>query len=422
MEILIRSARIVDTGSPFNNQVKDILISNGKIKKIGSRLQNTTKAKEINEDNLHVSIGWLDLNTFLADPGFEQKETIETGCRAAAAGGFTHICCMPNTQPVIQTKAQVEYVLGKSANQLVTVHPLGAVTHNTDGHDLADMYDLHHAGAIAFSDGPKPLPTAGVVERALLYVKAFDGLIMVHPEDKSVSKNGAMHEGLVSTQLGLPGAPALAEEIAVNRDLFVLEYTGSKLHLLDISLKRSVDLIRAAKKKKLNITASVNAYNLLLDQTAVADYNTQCKVNPHLRAKEDIAALVKGINDGTIDAISSAHHPHEEDCKKLEFDKADFGMIGLETCYGVVNTALKGSVTTETIVQLLAQNPRKILGLELISIKEGEAADLTLFNPEKKKIFTEKDIRSRSKNTPFIGTEFTGTVTGVINKGKLHLN
>ena len=422
MEILIRSARIVDTGSPFNNQVKDILISNGKIKKIGSRLLNTTKAKEIKEENLHVSIGWLDLNIFLADPGFEQKETIETGCRAAAAGGFTHICCMPNTQPVIQTKAQVEYVLGKSANQMVTVHPLGAVTHNTDGHDLADMYDLHQAGAIAFSDGPKPLPTAGVVERALLYVKAFDGLIMVHPEDKSVSKNGAMHEGLVSTQLGLPGAPALAEEIAVNRDLFVLEYTGSKLHLLDISLKRSVDLIRAAKKKKLNVTASVNAYNLLLDQTAVADYNTQCKVNPHLRAKEDIAALVKGINDGTIDAISSAHHPHEEDCKKLEFDKADFGMIGLETCYGVVNTALKGSVTTETIVQLLAQNPRKILGLQVSSIKEGEAADLTLFNPEKKKVFSEQDIQSRSKNTPFVGTEFTGAVTGVINKGKLHLN
>jgi len=422
MEILIRSARIVDTGSPFHNQVKDILISNGKIKKIGSRLQNTTKAKEIKEDNLHVSIGWLDLNTFLGDPGFEQKETIESGCKAAASGGFTHICCMPNTLPIIQTKAQVEYVLQKSAGQIVSVHPLGAVTHNIEGHDLADMYDLHQAGAVAFSDGPKPIPSAGVVERALLYVKAFGGLIMVHPEDKSISKNGAMHEGLISTQLGLPGAPALAEEIAVNRDLFVLEYTGSKLHLLDISLKKSVDLIRTAKKKKLQLSASVNAYNLLLDQSAVGDFNTHYKVNPHLRLKEDITALVKGIVDGTIDAISSAHQPQDEDCKKLEFDKADFGMIGLETCYAVVNTALKGSVEVEKIIELLAQNPRKILGMEIPVIGEGAAADLTLFNPDKKWTFAATDIHSKSKNTPFVGTEFTGKVSGVIHKGQVHLN
>lgn len=422
MEILIRSARIADTGSPFNNQVKDILVSNGKIKKIGSRLQNTTRAKEIREDNLHVSIGWFDLNTFLGDPGFEQKETIESGCKAAAAGGFTHICCMPNTLPIIQTKAQVEYVLGKSAAQIVSVHPVGAVTHNTEGHDLADMYDLHMAGAIAFSDGLKPSAPAGVVERALLYVKAFDGLIMVHPEDKSVSKNGVMHEGIVSTKLGLPGAPALAEEIAVNRDLFVLEYTDSKLHLLNVSLKKSVELIKAAKKKKLKLTASVNAYSLLLDASSVGDYNTNCKVNPPLRLKEDIAALVKGINDGTIDAVSSAHQPQDEDCKKLEFDKADFGMIGLETCFAVVNTALKTEAPLEKIIQLLAHNPRAILGIAAPAIEEGADADMTLFDPEKKWTFTEKDIQSRSKNTPFTGAEFIGKVFGVLHKGKVHLN
>ena len=422
MEILIRSARIVDTGSPFNNQVKDILVSDGKIKRIGTGLRNTTKAKEIKEDNLHVSIGWFDLNTFLGDPGLEQKETIESGCKAAASGGFTHICCMPNTQPVIQTKAQVEYVLRKSADEVVSVHPIGAVTHNTEGHDLADMYDLHNAGAIAFCDGLKPSPPAGVVERALLYVKAFDGLIMVHPEDKSISKNGAMHEGLVSTQLGLPGAPALAEEIAVNRDLFVLEYTGSKLHLLDISLKRSVELIRAAKRKKLQVSASVNAYNLILDNTAVGNYDTLCKVNPHLRAKEDITALVKGITDGTIDAITSAHQPHEEDCKNLEFDKADFGMIGLETCFAVANTALRGELKIGSIVELLANNPRRIMGIEPTKIDEGAIADLTLFNPTKKWKFTAGHIHSKSKNTPFIGAEFVGKVTGVINKGEVFLN
>lgn len=324
MEIIIRSARILDTGSPFHNQVKDILISNGKIKKIGSKLQNMSKAKEVKADNLHVSLGWFDLNTFLADPGYEQKETIETGCAAAAFGGFTHICCMPNTQPVTQTKAQIEYVLRKSADEIVSVHPLGAVSENTDGKDLAEMYDMYSAGAIAFSDGMKASANAGMVERALLYVKAFDGLIMNHPEEKSVSKNGAMNEGVTSTRLGLPGAPALAEEISVSRDLYILEYTGSKLHLLDISLKRNVELIRNAKKKGLKISSSVNAYNLLLDETAVAGYNTNCKVNPHLRSKEDIAALIKGVADGTIDTITSAHHPHDEEGKKLEFDKADF--------------------------------------------------------------------------------------------------
>ncbi len=421
MEIIIRSARIIDTGSPFHNQVKDILVSNGKIKKIGAKLQNTSKAKEVKADNLHVSLGWFDLNTFLADPGYEQKETIESGCAAAAFGGFTHICCMPNTQPVTQTKSQIEYVLRKSANEIVSVHPIGAVSENAEGKDLAEMYDMHGAGAIAFCDGLKPSSNAGMVERSLLYVKAFDGLIMNHPEEKSISKNGAMNEGVVSTKLGLPGAPALAEEISVNRDLYILEYTESKLHLLDISLKRSVELIRNAKKKGLKISASVNAYNLMLDESAVGSYNTNCKVNPHLRSKEDIAALVKGIADGTIDTITSAHQPHDEECKKLEFDKSDFGMIGLETCFAVANTALKDKVELTKIIETIANNPRRVLGLKN-KIEEGAEADLTLFNPDLKWTFAESDIKSKSKNTPFIGSDFIGKSIGVINKGKFQLN
>lgn len=421
MEIIIRSARIIDTGSPFHNQVKDILVSNGKIKKIGAKLQNMSKAKEIKADILHVSLGWFDLNTFLADPGFEQKETIESGCAAAAFGGFTHICCMPNTQPVTQTKSQIEYVLRKSADEIVSVHPLGAVSENAEGKDLAEMYDMHGAGAIAFCDGLKPSANAGMVERSLLYAKAFDGLIMNHPEEKSISKNGAMNEGVVSTKLGLPGAPALAEEISVNRDIYILEYTESKLHLLDISLKRSVELIRNAKKKGLKISASVNAYNLMLDETAVGSYNTNSKVNPHLRSKEDIAALVKGIADGTIDTITSAHQPHDEECKKLEFDKADFGMIGLETCFAVANTALKGKVELTKIIETISNNPRRVLGLQS-KIEEGAEADLTLFNPDLKWTFAESDIKSKSKNTPFIGTDFIGKSLGIINKGKLQLN
>ena len=422
MEILIRSARIVDTGSPFHNQVKDIFISDGKIKKIGNKLPSVNTATEIKQDNLHVSIGWFDLNSYLADPGYEQKETIQTGCRAAAAGGFTHICCMPDTNPVIQTKSQIEYVLRQSADEVVSVHPIGAVTHNTEGKDLAEMYDMYKAGAIAFSDGPRASVSAGMVERSLLYVKAFGGLIMNHPEDKSISKNGVMHEGITSTQLGLPGAPALAEEIAVSRDIAILVYTESKLHLTGISLKKSVELIRAAKKKGLNISASVSAYNLLLDDSAVGAYNTNYKVNPHLRSKEDIKALIKGIGDGTIDTITSAHRPQDEECKKLEFDKADFGMLGFETCYAIANTALRGQIDTDKMVELLASNPRTLLNVTAPSITEGSEADLTLFNPDKNWIFTEKDICSKSKNTPFIGTQFTGKVIGVVNKSKLKLN
>ena len=421
MEILLRSARIIDTGSPFHNQVKDILISNGKIKKIGSKLSNASKAKEIALANLHVSLGWFDLNTFLADPGYEQKETIETGCKAAAFGGFTNICCMPTTNPVTQTKSQIEYVLQKSADEIVKVYPLGAVTENTQGNELAELYDMHKAGAIAFSDGLHPSASAGMVERALLYVKAFDGLIMNHPEEKSISKNGVMHEGVTSTKLGLPAAPAVAEEISVSRDLYILEYTDSKLHFFDISLKKSLELIRNAKKKGLKVSASVNAYNLLLDENAVGDYDTNYKVNPHFRAKKDIASLIKGIQDGTLDTITSAHQPHDEECKKMEFDKADFGMIGLETCFAVANTALKGKVELTKIIDAISNNPRKILGIEN-KIEEGAEADITLFNPDLKWTFAEKDIHSKSKNTPFVGTSFIGKAIGVINKGKLQLN
>lgn len=422
MEILLRSARIIDTGSPFHNQVKDILISDGKIKKIGSKLNAPAKAKEIKADNLHVSIGWMDLNAFLADPGYEQKETIESGCRAAASGGFTHVCCMPNTYPVIQTKSQIEYVLQKSAAQVVSVHPVGAMTQDTKGKDLAEIYDMQQAGAVAFSDGMVPSAAAGMVERALLYVKAFEGLIMVHPEDKSISGNGAMNEGVTSTRLGLPGMPALAEEVAVNRDLYILEYTESKLHFLDISLKKSVDLIRAAKKKGLKVTASVNAYNLILEDSSVGDYDTNMKANPPLRSKEDITALIKGLADGTIDTVTSAHQPQDEECKKLEFDKADFGMIGLETCFALANTKLKQFIQTDKLVEIFSMNPRGVLGIPAPAIEEGAEADLTLFDPDKKWQFAESDIRSKSKNTPFVGAELTGKVIGVIHKNKIQTN
>lgn len=419
MEIIIRSARIIDTGSPFHNQVKDIHLSGNRILKIADKIRHSGSLPEIKVPDLHVSLGWVDLNTFLADPGYEHKEDIGTGCSAAAQGGFTHICCMPNTMPIVQTKAQIQYILSKAASHLVDVHPLAALSENTEGKNLTEMYDLHRAGAIAFCDGPQPSPNAGLLERALWYVKAFNGLIMVHPEEKSISKNGVMHEGLTSTLLGLRGAPGLAEEMAVNRDLYLLEYTHSKLHFLNISLSKSAKLIREAKKKGLPVTASVNAYNLMWTDAVLDTYNTNFKVNPPLRTQADIAALAKALADGTIDTITSAHQPHEEDEKKLEFDKAAFGIIGLETCFAVANTVLKGKVDLSTIIAALANNPRKILGLHS-KIEEGALADLTLFNPNYEWTFTEADIRSKSKNTPFIGTKFTGKVLAVINHALLH--
>lgn len=420
MEIILRSAKIVDTGSPFHNQVKDILISNGVIKQIASKIKAPAKAKEIRAENLHVSLGWVDMNAFFADPGYEQRETIESGCKAAAFGGFTHVCVMPNTLPVTQTKAQVEYILKKAENSVVALHPVGALSENTEGKNLTEMYDMFTAGAVAFSDGSKSDLSAGMLERALLYVKAFNGLVMNHAEEKSISKNGVMNEGVLSTQLGLPGIPALAEEIAFSRDIYVLEYTESKLHLLNVSLKKSVELIRAAKKKGLKLSASVSAHNLLLTEESVAGYNTNAKVNPPLRTVSDTTALAKAIADGTIDTITSAHQPHDEEGKNVEFDKAEFGIIGLETCYAAANTALKGKTDNTTIVSALSNNPRRILGLES-KIEEGATADLTLFNPDLKWTFTEKHIQSKSKNTPFFNTDFTGKVLGLVSKGKVQL-
>lgn len=418
MNILIRTAKIIDTTSKHHNTVKDVYIQNGKISKIGKNLKPTGQFKEVKYKDVCLSLGWVDMNSFFADPGFEQKETIESGCKAAAAGGFTHVCAMPNTEPVMHSKSMVEYMLSKAKGNIVNILPVGALSHKCEGRELAELYDMYHAGVVAFSDGLHPSVSAGLLERGLDYIKTFNGIILVHPEDKSISKDGVMHEGVVSISLGLSAMPAFAEELSVARDLYILEYTNSRLHFLDISLKESTALIRNAKKKKLQLSASVNAYNLFATEEAVGEYDTNFKVNPPLRLKQDVAALVKAIQDGTIDTITSQHLPHEEDCKKLEFDKASFGMIGLETSFAIANTVLKGKVSTETLVNLFSTNARQILGLKANVIEEGNDADLTLFSENLKWKFSEKDIFSISKNTPFIGQEFIGKPLGVINNNQ----
>lgn len=412
--LLIRSAKVVVPNSEYNGQVVDILIENSRVKRIGTKLRNNANAQEITGKNLHISAGFVDLHTYIGEPGLEQKETINTACQAAEKGGITKFCVLPNKTKPATTKSDIDFLLKKSASHKAQILPVGTVTHNLEGKDLAEVFDMHNAGAVAFSDGLHTLSNAGILERALRYTTAFGGLVMQHAEDKSLSKNGVAHESIMSTQIGLAGIPAIAEEVAVARDLAVLEYAKGRLHLLDISLKKSVELIKAAKKKNLNVTASVNAYNLFLTHEAIHNYDTNTKVNPPLREQQDINALIKGIEEGTIDAITSQHNPQDEECKKLEFDKADFGIIGLETFFAIANSVLTPKIGIEKTIALLTEKPREILGLAPVELKENAIAEFTLFDPTEKWTFSEKDIYSKSKNTPFIGTVFTGKAIGIV--------
>jgi dihydroorotase len=327
---------------------------------------------------------------------------------------------MPGTQPPIHTKAEIEYVKNKTAGNLVDVFPVGAITHHTEGKELSEMYDMYTAGAIAFSDDKKPVSDAGLLMRALLYAKNFKGLILAHCDEKTVSLNGQMNEGKTSTGLGLKGIPALAEEIMIARNLFLCEYTGGKIHFQSVSTAASVDLIRQAKKKGLKVTASVNAHHLALDDSALDDFDTNCKVNPPLRTKPDMDALKKGLADGTIDTITSDHSPEDEENKKVEFDYAAFGMIGLETSFALANTY--SNLKLNDLIKKFTASSREILGLAIPKIKEKEKANLTLFLPNKEWKFEEKNILSKSKNTPFIGQKLKGKIIGTVNNGKIAIS
>lgn len=420
MHLLVKSARVVDPNSPHNNKIVNIFIENGIIRKISTgKIDVPSATKIIDADGLHVSPGFFDMQVNFRDPGHEYKEDLLSGCSAAASGGFTGVAVMPGTHPPIHSKAEIEYVKNKAAGNLVDIFPVGAITHNTDGKELSEMYDMQTAGAVAFSDDKKPVSDAGLLMRALLYTKNFNGLLLAHCDEKTVSLNGQMNEGKTSTGLGLKGIPALAEEIMVARNLFLCEYTEGKIHFQSVSTARSVELIREAKKKKLNVTASVNAHHLALDDSALNNFDTNYKVNPPLRIKEDIDALKKGLADGTIDAITSDHSPEDEENKKVEFDYAAFGMIGLETCFALANTY--SALKLNDLVKKFSTRPREIFGLVIPKIKEKEKANLTLFLPNKEWKFEEKDIRSKSKNTPFVGKKLKGKILGVLNNGKLQL-
>lgn len=421
MTILIRQAHIIDPGSVYHSTIQDVFIDNGRIKQIG-QLQNTTADKVIEQPNLHLSPGWVDLFAHFCDPGFEYKETLETGIAAAAAGGFTEVMVLPNTNPVVAGKSQVEYIVQKSKNAVVNIHPLGAVTKQTEGKELAEMYDMRTAGAVAFSDGLLPVQSSGLLLKALQYVKAIDGTIIQIPDDKTIGTYGLINEGIVSTRLGLPGKPMLSEEIQLSRDIKLARYADSKLHFTGVTSPKSIDYINRAKNHGIAITCSVTPAHLYFCDEDLQTYDTNLKLYPPLRTAAERELLRESVLDGSVDCIATHHEPHEFDSKICEFEFAKPGMIGLESCYGVMGAVFGERLTAEKWIELISINPRKVLGLPIPSIKENELANVTLFDPSATYTFTEDHIRSNSRNSAFIGKELKGKVIGIINSTQLKLN
>jgi len=414
MTQLLKSATIIDKSSPFHLEKKDILIENGVITKIANSIENNNNFKEINFENLHVSQGWFDSSVCFGEPGYEDRETIENGLNVAAKSGFTAVAVNPNTNPVPDNKATIEFLKNKARGFATQLFPIGSLTKNSDSKDIAELFDMQNYGAIAFGDYNKPISNANLLKITLQYAQNIDALIMSFPQDNSIAQNGLVNEGINSTKLGLKGTPALSEELQIARDLFILEYTGGKLHIPTISTANSVELIKKAKKKGLDVTCSVAAHHLVLTDDELVNFDSNNKVLPPLRLLKDTKALIKGVEGGTIDMITSDHNPIDIEHKNVEYGNAKFGTIGLESLYG----ALNGVVETEALIECLTTKPRNRFGIENKSINEGEKADITLFNPSHKYVFNENDLLSTSKNAIFLNKNLNGIVYGIISNNK----
>tara|TARA_X000000368_G_scaffold415862_1_gene408500 strand:- start:579 stop:1865 length:1287 start_codon:yes stop_codon:yes gene_type:complete len=424
MNLLIKSARIIDTNSKYHNKIMDVFIKNGKIEKIAKLITSSKelvasgKEKEFSANNLHLSPGWFDLHSNFSEPGNEQKETIESGSNAAKKGGFTAVMIMPNTTPNIDNKAMIQYIQNATKGNIVDVYPAGNLTKNQQGNDIVEMHEMKKAGCLAFTDDKHSIKRNEVLKIALLYAKDCDSLIMNFPNEDSITNDGQMHEGKVSTRLGLRGIPSLAEEIMVDRDISLCKYTNSRLHLSYISTKKSAEKVKKAKAKKLKISADVALHNLFLTDEAVNNFDTRYKVMPPLRTRKDNKALIKALKDDTIDVITTDHSPQEEELKKIEFDNAANGIIGLESAFGLLAKHLLPHLDISQLIEKIAINPRKILGLEQATLQEGNKANITLFNPELEWEFKKDDIKSKSSNTPFLREKLKGKALAIFNNGK----
>jgi dihydroorotase len=420
MKLLLKQVTIQDKFSPYNGLIKDILIDDGIIKEIDDEIK-ATDVRVIESENVTISPGWVDLFSHFNDPGFEFKETMETGANAAAAGGFTTVFVLPNTNPAISNKSSVEYIVQKTKALPVNIIPIGSITKSAEGKDLAEMYDMRNSGAVAFSDGLNPVQTPGLFLKALQYAKAFEGVLIQLPVDRSIGQFGLMNESITSTRLGLPGIPSLSEEIMIARDIELAKYTESKLHITGISTAKSLALITEGKQQGVRITCSVTPYHLFFCDNDLLEYNTNLKTDPPIRSRQDMMALREGVEQGIIDCIATHHLPQDWDNKICEFEYAKPGMIGLETCFSVINSILAG-INTEQLIDLLSSNAREIFSLDRHPININAVADLTLFNRDKACTFDTNNIKSKSANTPFIGKPLKGKVIGIINKDKVYLN
>ena len=428
MNILLKSAKIIDPNSKFNNEIMDIYIKDGKIDQIAKSINSKEKLISKNSDveftakNLHISPGWFDLHANFGEPGFEQNETINTGCDAAIKGGYTGVMLMPNNIPSIDNRSMIDFIKNKTINSIVDVLPAGNITKNSIGDSIVEMHDMADGGCKAFTDDKNSLMRNDVMKVAMLYSIDCNALIMNYPNDISLSKNGMMHEGKTSTRLGLKGIPYMAEAMMVDRDINLLKYTNSRLHLSYISTKDSAKKIKIAKRKGLSITADVSIYNLFLTDNFINNFDTRYKVLPPLREKEDNNALIKALKDNTIDVISSDHTPISDENKKIEFDNALFGIIGLESAFGLLCNHIAPKIGLSLLIEKISINPRKVLQLPQVSINIGNKANITLFEPKKEWEFTIDDIKSKSLNSPFLGTKMIGKALGIINNGKFKIN
>ena len=417
MNILLKSAKIIDSANKDNHLKKrDILIVDGRIEKIAAKIEASNKTKIIDLKNLHVSIGWFDSGVCFGEPGYEERETIANGLLTAAKSGFTDVVLNPDTHPVPDSSSDIVFLKNASRGHATDLHPLGTLTNKGEGKDLAELYDMKNAGAVGFYDYKNALENPNLLKIALQYAQNFGGLIFSFPLDKQISGKGIVNEGPISTALGLKGIPAFAEEIQIARDLFVLEYTGGKLHIPTISTKGSVKLVAEAKKKNLDVSCSVAVHNLWFTDTVLEEYESKYKVFPPLRTTEDIKALLKGLKEGTVDFVTADHAPMNLEQKDIEFDNAMQGTLGLETAFGVLNQLFD----LESTIKLLTKG-RVRFEVASRSLKEGEMACLTLFDPSCEYIFETGHIVSTSKNSMFLDSTLKGKVYGIVNNGQILL-
>lgn len=421
MTILIKEAQIISPGSSQHKKKMDVLIEGGMIVQIKKNIPVKSNYKVIEETGLCVSPGWFDMQVVSGDPGFEFKEDLDSLITCAAAGGFTGVCVHTYNQPALHNKAQIEYILNKTHNKAVDVFPFGTITVDAKGKDLAEMYDMKQSGASAFSDHKHPIKDAGMLMRALQYAANVNTLVIAHCNDTSISAGGQMNEGEVSTSLGLKGIPALAEELMLERNISILEYTGGKLHVPTISTKGSVDLIKKAKAAGLAITCGVAVANLAFDDSALKEFDTNYKLDPPLRSKKDVTALRNALEAGVIDVVVSDHMPQDIESKELEFDLADDGMISLQTAFSAVNEAMKDR-ELDAVIEALTSKPRAILGVTPCAIEEGEDANITIFVPSGETLFNERENLSHSRNSPYLNKTLQGKVIGIVKGSKSHFN